>query len=78
MATIKNAPQAPERPDSCRLQHLLTFRSKQTRSSVPIAIRLDWMYEQSAASVKPNEDELMNMPISAQKDSDLGSQKYNE
>ena len=26
------------------------------------------MYEQSSASVKPNEDELMNMPISAQKD----------
>eukprot|EP00490_Sorites_sp_Unknown_P001784 CAMPEP_0114674998 /NCGR_PEP_ID=MMETSP0191-20121206/47238_1 /TAXON_ID=126664 /ORGANISM="Sorites sp." /LENGTH=288 /DNA_ID=CAMNT_0001943441 /DNA_START=52 /DNA_END=918 /DNA_ORIENTATION=+ len=45
MATIKNAPQAPE--------------------------RLDWMYEQSAASVKPNDDELMNMPISAQKDKDI-------
>eukprot|EP00434_Breviolum_minutum_P031462 symbB.v1.2.027825.t1/scaffold2886.1/size67984/6 len=45
MATIKNAPQAPE--------------------------RLDWMYEQSSASVKPNEDELMNMPISAQKDKDI-------
>lgn len=41
-------------------------------------MRLDWMYEQSSASVKPNEDELMNMPISAQKDSDLGGQKYNE
>jgi len=33
--------------------------------------RLDWMYEQSAASVKPNDDELMNMPISAQKDKDI-------
>ena len=31
--------------------------------------RLDWMYEQSAASVKPDEDTLMNMPINAQKDS---------
>ena len=78
MATIKNAPQAPERPDSRVQQLQMAIRSKQTRSSVPITIRLDWMYEQSAASVKPNEDELMNMPISAQKDSDLGSQKYNE
>ena len=32
-----------------------------------VVARLDWMYEQSAASVKPNDDELMNMPISAQK-----------
>ena len=29
------------------------------------------MYEQSAASVKPDEDTLMNMPINAQKDSNL-------
>ncbi|CAE7719269.1 CWC25 [Symbiodinium pilosum] len=35
------------------------------------AERLDWMYEQSAASVKPDEDSLMNMPISAQKDKDI-------
>ena len=25
------------------------------------------MYEQSSATLKPNEDELMNMPVSAQK-----------
>jgi len=35
------------------------------------AERLDWMYEQSAASVKPDEDTLMNMPINAQKDKDI-------
>ncbi|OLQ06798.1 hypothetical protein AK812_SmicGene9886 [Symbiodinium microadriaticum] len=35
------------------------------------AERLDWMYEQSAASVKPDEDTLMNMPINAQKDQDI-------
>jgi len=29
------------------------------------------MYEQSASSVKPDEDSLMNMPISAQKDKDI-------
>lgn len=33
--------------------------------------RLDWMYEQSAASVKKNEDELMNMPVAGSKDQDL-------
>ena len=31
------------------------------------ASRLDWMYEQSSATLKPNEDELMNMPVTAQK-----------
>ncbi|CAJ1346919.1 unnamed protein product [Effrenium voratum] len=35
------------------------------------AERLDWMYEQSAASCKPNDDELMNMPVSASKDKDI-------
>merc|ERR1711972_1206775 len=33
--------------------------------------RLDWMYEQSAASIKPTDDELMNMPVAAQKDKDI-------
>lgn len=60
MATIKNAPQAPER-------HADPFPGSHNGSGVPHEPRLDWMYEQSAASVKPNDDELMNMPISAQK-----------
>eukprot|EP00403_Amphidinium_massartii_P018811 CAMPEP_0178421934 /NCGR_PEP_ID=MMETSP0689_2-20121128/26907_1 /TAXON_ID=160604 /ORGANISM="Amphidinium massartii, Strain CS-259" /LENGTH=340 /DNA_ID=CAMNT_0020043469 /DNA_START=71 /DNA_END=1090 /DNA_ORIENTATION=+ len=33
--------------------------------------RIDWMYEQGAAQVKPSEDELMNKPVSGQVDKDL-------
>mmetsp|Transcript_67272 Transcript_67272/g.169775 ORF Transcript_67272/g.169775 Transcript_67272/m.169775 type:complete len:341 (+) Transcript_67272:94-1116(+) len=35
------------------------------------AERLDWMYEQSALQLQPDQDKLMNMPVDAQKDKDL-------
>lgn len=41
--------------------------------------RLDWMYEQSAAAVKPNDDEyydeMMKIQVSAQKDKDIEAVK---
>ncbi|CAE7358745.1 CPK1 [Symbiodinium sp. KB8] len=43
----------------------------QAQEEPQIEKMLDWMYEQSAASVKPDEDTLMNMPINAQKDQDI-------
>merc|ERR1712060_65927 len=33
--------------------------------------RLDWMYEQSASSIQPTDEELMNKPVESQKDKDL-------
>mmetsp|Transcript_32737 Transcript_32737/g.71459 ORF Transcript_32737/g.71459 Transcript_32737/m.71459 type:complete len:352 (-) Transcript_32737:52-1107(-) len=33
--------------------------------------RLDWMYEQSAAQSKPDDDKLMNMPVAGQVDKDI-------
>jgi len=37
----------------------------------PMAERLDWMYEQSAASVKKTEEEKMNTPIECERDKDI-------
>lgn len=37
----------------------------------PMAERLDWMYEQSSSSMKPDDDTLMNMPVEGSKDQDV-------
>ena len=77
IGNIRSFQNGPIRSKSHRDMNLSAFYSLYwpTPSDSPIgflgfqqcASRLDWMYEQSSATLKPNEDELMNMPVTAQK-----------